>query len=119
MRRFARSQQLAVQAVEISAPPDQLGYTQRPFFHENLGGRTEDKAVAGGHGVFKVKGDVLLAFGGDCDAALRVVSVRFAEGLFRDDQNFALIGKRDRRTKARYARSYDEIIYVFRHKHNL
>jgi hypothetical protein len=119
VRCFAGSQQLPVEAIKAGPPLDQLGYSERTFFNKHLRCWTKNKAIASGHGVFKMELDVFLALRGNGDAALRVVRIRFTERLFGDNENLPVIRQRDRCTQAGYPGSDDEIIYVFRHGHNL
>ena len=111
-RSFARP-------IEVRAPLDELGDAQRAFGDQGLGGGAIDEAVAGVHGVFKVQGDVFVAFHGDGDAALRVVGVRFAQRLLGDDQDFAVAGEFDGGAKAGNACAHDEKIHLRALCHNL
>src|SRR5579859_956469 len=106
-------------AVEGCAPLDQFGDALGAFGDEDLGGRSMDEAIAGGNGVFEVKRDVFAALGSDGDASLGVVSVGFAEGLFGDDEDLAVIGQFDGGAQAGYACSDDEIICGFYLRHKL
>jgi hypothetical protein len=88
---FARAKEFAGFGVEVGAPLDEFGDTERAFFDECFGGRTIDEAVACVDGVFKMKSNVFVAFHGDGDPALCVVSVGFAERFLGDDQDIAML----------------------------
>ena len=65
-------------AVEVCAPLDELGYADGALGDERFSSGTVDESITGVDGVFKVKGDVLVAFHSHGDSALRVVGVGFA-----------------------------------------
>ena len=78
-----------------------------PFGDQRLGGGAVNQAVACVHGVFKVQGNVFVAFHGDGDAALRVVGVRLAQRLLGDHQHIAVLrqlhgGAQPGHTRAHY-----------------
>ena len=69
VRRVGRS------GIKARAPRDQFGHAQRTFGHERFSGGAVDKAVARLDRIFQMEGDVLVALGGDGDAALGIVGV--------------------------------------------
>ncbi len=93
-------------AIEVRAPLDELRNTQWAFADERFGRGAIDQAVACVHRVFKVQGNVLVALHRYGNAALCVMSVRFAEGFFGDDKNVAVAGKFNRGTKSGNARTH-------------
>ena len=119
MSRFAGAEQLTAFAVEGCAPLDELGDALGAFFDEHFCGGAVNEAIACGNGVFKMQCDVFPALGGDGDATLSVVGIRFAERLLGDDENLAVIGERDGCAETGYSCSDDEIIDHFRRRHNL
>ena len=93
-------------AIEIRAPFDEFRNPQRAFADERFGRGAIDQAVACVHRVFQVQCDVPVALHRYGNAALCVMRVRFAEGLFGDDENVAVAGKFNRGTKSGNARTH-------------
>ncbi len=87
---FAGTQQDSIFAIKARSPLDKFCNAGRPLGYEDLGSRAEDEAIPGSDGVFEVQRDILLAFGGDSDAALCVVGVGFTERFLGDDKNFSV-----------------------------
>ncbi len=111
---FAGFEEPAVARVEGCAPGDEFGHAQGAFLHEDFGGAPVDEAVAGVDGVFEVEGDVGLALGGDGDAALRVVGVRFAQRFFGHDEDFAVLRQFDGGAEACDASAHHQEINILR-----
>lgn len=110
MRALARAKKLAGFAIEVSSPLDEFGDARRAFADEGFGGGTVDEAVARVDGVIKVQCDVVFAFKGDGDPALRVVGVGFGDGFFCDYQDIAVSGQLDGGAEAGDAGAHDEKI---------
>jgi hypothetical protein len=72
---FSGAEQLACFGIKARTPLDELGHADGTFSDERFGGGTVDKAVARLDGVFKMESYVLIALGGDGDAALGIVGV--------------------------------------------
>jgi hypothetical protein len=101
-------------AIEGRAPLDQFGDAFGAFGDEDFCGRAMNEPVTCGDGVFKMESDVFAALGGYGDAALGVVGVRFAERLFGDDEDLAVIGKSDSGPQAGHTCSDNEVVDAFR-----
>ena len=110
MSAFAGAEQLAGFSVEMRAPLDELGHARRTFGNQRFGGGTVDDAVASVQGVFKMEGNVLIAFHGNGDSALSVVGVGLAERFFGDDQYIAVAGQFDGGAETGNTRAHDQKI---------
>ena len=110
MSRLTRPQQLPVLPVESRSPRNQLGDTLRAFLNQHCGGWTMHQTIAGGYGIFKMQRHIFASFGGNGDAALRIVGVLLAQRLLGDNEDFAVLGKRNGCAKPGHARSDDEVI---------
>ena len=111
VRAFAGQHQLAVFAIEIGAPAQQLVDALRTLFHQHARGFAMHEAVARVHGVVEVQGHIFVAAHGNGDAALRVMRVRFAQRFLGDDQDARSIRcQSDGRAQAGNARAHDHEI---------
>ena len=109
---LAGTQQLAGHRVKDGAPLDEFGHADRALGNQYLGGPARNDSIASVYRVFQVEFDVLFAFHGDRDAALRVVRVRLANRFLRDHQDITVASQFDRRTQAGHARPHYQKIHL-------
>src|SRR5262249_9136702 len=86
---FTRKCEFGAVAIESSAPPDQLLDARWSFFYQDPGRFRVDQAVAGVDGVLQLESDLLLIAQRHCDAALRILCVRFSKLLLGYDKHTA------------------------------
>ena len=116
---LARAMELAVFAVEVGSPLNELGDAERPFGDKHLRGRRMDEAVAGAEGVLKVQSDVLVALHGHSDATLSIVGVGLGHRLLGNNQDFALLGQLDGRAQPCHTRANHQIVHLHQPCHYL
>ena len=94
MRSFPRSQQISIFAIKLRAPFNKFSNALVAPLPPAPRRPAENQSISGRNGVVQMERDVLRVFPrGHSDAALRIIGIRLAERLFRDDKNVALFGK--------------------------
>src|SRR5436190_901288 len=87
VRSFASEGQLGAVAVKSCAPVDQLLDALRPLFHQYSGGLGIAQTVAGIERILQMQPNIIFVAQGYGDAALGVLSSRFAELPFGQHQH--------------------------------
>lgn len=117
VRPFARPHQIALFAIELGAPCQQLFHARRSLLHQHLSGLAVHQAVACHHRVVQMLGDVLGTAHGHGDAALRIGRVRLGHLLLRHHQHAASLCQRHCCPKPGDSSAHHNKIKTFRGTH--
>ncbi len=100
MRALTSPHQLALFAIELRAPCQQLIHARRPLRHQHLSGFAVHQAIARHHRVIQMLGDVLGAAHSHGNTALCIGRVRLGHLFLRHYQHAAGLRQRHRCPKS-------------------